>query len=125
MKPPNLLLVLAVATVTALTLSCSQNASEPTAEASDASASAKNLGVVELSDATPSRVDLGAGKECIITPKVISDNALQIDIVVEAKDAAGNPKRVGSSRVTTLAGQSFAISVGDTTVAMTPQIKSR
>jgi hypothetical protein len=82
------------------------------------------LGVVELSDNAPTRVDLGGGKECIITPRVISDNAVQLEMTVEAKDAAGNPMRVGSSRVTAKAGQPFSISVGDTIIAMTPTIKA-
>jgi len=123
MRTQYLITVLAVATLTTLTSGCSKSSS-PQREADAAAARGKDLGVVELSDATPTRVDLGGGKECIITPRVISDNAVQLEMTVEAKDAAGNPMRVGSSRVTAKAGQPFSISVGDTIIAMTPTIKA-
>ena len=125
MKTQFLVTVLAVALLTTLTSGCSKSPRQEASDASNASAPTKDLGVVELSDGTPSRVDLGAGKQCVITPRVISDNAVQLEMVVEAKDAAGNPKRVGSSRVSAMAGQSFSISVGDTTIAMTPKIKAK
>jgi len=125
-KTQYLITVLAIAILTALTAGCSKSSPpQQASDASSASAPTKDLGVVELSDATQSRVDLGAGRECIITPRVVSDNAMQIEIAVEVKDAAGNPKRLGSSRVTALAGQPFSISVGDTTIAMTPKIKAK
>lgn len=123
MKTQYLITVLAVATLATLTSGCSKSSS-PQREADAAAVPGKDLGVVELSDNAPTRVDLGGGKECIITPRVISDNAVQLEMTVEAKDAAGNPMRVGSSRVTAKAGQPFSISVGDTIIAMTPTIKA-
>ena len=126
MRTQFLITVLAVAVLTTFTSGCSKSSPpQQAADAATAQTPTKDLGVVELSDATPTRVDLGAGKECLITPRVISESAVQLEMAVETKDAAGNPKRVGSSRVTAMAGQPFSISIGDTTIAMTPKIKPK
>jgi len=38
----------------------------------------KNFGVVELSEETPTRFDLGDGKECVATTTVLADGNLQV-----------------------------------------------
>jgi len=50
----------------------------PPASASVPAAEPKNFGVVELSEETPTRFDLGGGKECVATTTLLADGNLQV-----------------------------------------------
>ena len=112
----HLALLVSIVMLMTLTIGCSKSASQPLR---------KDLGVVEFSDATPSRFDLGAGKECVITPRFVSNNAVELQMSVEAKNRAGASTRVGFSLLTVQSGQQFAVSVGGTIISMTPKIKAK
>jgi hypothetical protein len=101
----------------------------PTAPASELTVGASptnvtDLGVIELSDRAPAQLDLGAGQNCIITPTVLSDGNIQMEIAVEGKTADGKAEQLGQSRLTARPGQQCAISVGDKMIALTPKLKS-
>jgi len=83
-----------------------------------------DLGVIELSDRVPTQLDLGAGQNCIITPTVLSDGNIQMEIAVEGKTADGKVEQLGQSRLTARPGQQCAISVGDKMIALTPKLKN-
>ncbi len=82
-----------------------------------------DLGEVEFTAHTQKRVSLGEGKECVITPTVLPDGNLQMDLAVERKDTEGKVQRLAQSRLTARPGQQCAISVGDTMVSLTPKLK--
>ena len=48
-----------------------------------------DLGVVEFSNRTPMRLDLGQGKECIVTTTVLDDGQLQMVFASESKGPDG------------------------------------
>ena len=76
-------------------------------------ANVTDLGMVELSDGIAVRFDLGAGTNCVVTPKVLSDGNAQMEITVEATNADGTASQLGRSRLTARPGQQCSISVGD------------
>ena len=84
-----------------------------------------DLGVIELSDRAPKQLDLGAGQNCVITPTVLADGSIQMDIAVEGKTADGNAEQSTLSRLTVLPGATCAISVGDRMIALTPKLKAQ
>lgn len=101
----------------------------PTVTASDPRIGASptnemDLGVIELSDRVPTSFDLGAGQNCIITPTVLSDGNIQMEIALEGKAADGKAEPLGQSRLTARPGQQCAISVGDKMIALTPKLKN-
>jgi hypothetical protein len=48
-----------------------------------------DLGVVEFSNRTPMRLDLGQGKECVVTTTVLDDGQLQMAFASESKGPDG------------------------------------
>jgi hypothetical protein len=84
-----------------------------------------DLGQVELTASTQKRVSLGDGKDWVITPTVLPDGNLQMELVVETKAADGKVQRVGQARLTARPGQQCAISVGSTMVSLTPTLKTK
>jgi hypothetical protein len=81
------------------------------------------LGVVEITNLAPTRLDLGSGKGCVLTPTELPGGQLQIDVVIEEQDAQGKTLRFKAPQVVTHSGQRFGISVGDICIALTPKLK--
>ena len=118
--------------VVMLAVGCSKNQSEPTAQGQNvrqvsslpADMPKKDLGEVELSASILKRVSLDAGKECVITPTVLADGSLQMDLAVETKTADGKIQRLGKSRITSRPGQQSGVTVGGMMVSLTPKLKT-
>jgi hypothetical protein len=126
MYTQHLIAIAVAALIAVFSVSCSKSPSEQATPASKAnvvtvSAHKTDLGVVELSNRTSSHFDLGAGRECIITPTVLPDGNLEIDMVITADQ---NTTRLVAPRVTTRPGQRLLVSMGDTSVALTPKLKT-
>lgn len=81
------------------------------------------LGVVELSDQIATRLDIGSGKSCVLTPTALSLGNLKIDVVLEQTDAHGKLATFSPSPVSTHDGERFGVSVGDICFALTPKLK--
>src|SRR5436190_2472960 len=47
------------------------------------------LGVVELANRTATRLDIGSGKSCVLTPTIASPESLKIDVALEETDSHG------------------------------------
>jgi len=71
------------------------------------------------------RFDLGAGQTCVITPTVLSDGNVLMEIAVEATDADGTAAKLGQSRFTARPGQQCAISVGERMIPLSAKIKTQ
>jgi hypothetical protein len=59
-----------------------------------------DLGEVERSGPTLKRVTLGAGKECVITPTLLADGNLEMDLAIDTKASDGKAQRLGQGRLT-------------------------
>jgi hypothetical protein len=78
----------------------------------------QNLGVVEVSDGIQSQHGLGGGRICIVTPTMLKDGNVLLDLRIEE---AGN--LLSAPRIITKPDQAVEISVGDIGVGFTPHIK--
>ncbi len=82
------------------------------------------LGTVEFTDGEPLMVNLGEGKTCTMTPKVLSDGTLQISMVIEGPgDMPGVKERLSSPTIISRPGQAVAITVNDLGISLTPTLK--
>ena len=81
--------------------------------------------MVELSDGIAVRFDLGAGTNCVVTPKVLSDGNAQMEITVEATNADGTASQLGRSRLIARPGQQCSISVGDRMIGLAFKLKAQ
>ena len=93
-------------------------AAAPTANTTD-------LGEVEIADREPVRFDLGAGQTCVVTPTLLTDGNVLMEIAVEGTAADGTAEKLGQSRLTARPGQQCAISVGDRMIALSAKIKAQ
>ena len=84
-----------------------------------------DLGMVELSDGIAVRFDLGAGTNCVVTPKMLSDGNAQMEITVEVTNADGTALQLGQSRLTARPGQQCSISVGDRMIGLAFKLKTQ
>jgi regulator of replication initiation timing len=87
-------------------------------------ANVTDLGMIEISDRAPTQFDLGAGQNCVVTPTVLSDGNIQMEIAVEVKTDDGKVEQLGQSRLTARPGQQCAISVGDMMISLTAKLKT-
>ena len=88
-------------------------------------ANTTDLGEVEIADREPVRFDLGAGQTCLITPTVLADGNVLMEIAVEGTAADGTAAKLGQSRLTARPGQQCAISVGDRMIALSAKIRAQ
>jgi Flp pilus assembly secretin CpaC len=133
MRTPHIITTSATILVALFAAGCSKSPSEPTAQATNvrqvsslpADMPKRDLGEVELTAQNQKRVSLGDGKACVITPTVLADGNLQMDLSIERTGDDGKIQRLAQSRLTARPGQQCAISVGDTMVSLTPRLKTQ
>ena len=82
-----------------------------------------DLGVVELSNRTPMRLDLGEGKECVVTTTVLDDGQLQMVFASESKSPEGLTIQKEHT-VTVLPDRQIIISALDAVLSLTPTLKT-
>ncbi len=92
---------------------CSRHSSQP------AAAKSVNLGIVELSDGVASRHDLGGGSVCVLTARAMDATTIELIAVLEQS----GEKAASSRRAPTILNQPLVISLGGTTVQVTPRMK--
>lgn len=81
-----------------------------------------DLGAVTLTNHYETCVRLGAGKDCMLTPKMIDSRNVQITVAVESKTASGKTHDLSVTQVVTRAGKPFDVAVGDFSLSLTPNI---
>ena len=84
-----------------------------------------DLGVLELSDGTATRFDLGGGTNCVVTPTALPDGNATMEIKVGVTNADGTVSELGTSRLTARPGQHCSISVGDRMIALAVTLKTQ
>ena len=88
-------------------------------------ANATDLGMLELSDGTRTRFDLGGGTNCVVTPTATADGNATMEITVGVTNADGTVSELGTSRLTARPGQHCSISVGDRMIALAVKLKTQ
>lgn len=82
-----------------------------------------DLGVVELSDRTPMRLDLGEGKGCVVTTTVLNDGQLQMVFTYESKTSDGFTIQTEQTAMV-LPGRQMVSVIDGVEVALTPTLKT-
>jgi hypothetical protein len=86
-------------------------------------ANTTDLGMLELSDGTATRFDLGGGTNCVVTPTATPEGNATMEITVGVTNADGTVSELGTSRITARPGQHCSISVGDRMIALAVKLK--
>lgn len=81
------------------------------------------LGAVELTHGVPNRFDLGNGQQLLITPLLLDNGSLQMDLALVARNPAGQDNVLASPRVTAQEGQRVSISVGNRMISFEATLK--
>jgi hypothetical protein len=87
-----------------------------------------DLGVVEISNGTPIRRDLGDGKACVITPTVItytnsSARFVRMRMVIEQPDSSGVVQTQKCPMIQSIAGETAEWRVGDIDIRLKTEVK--
>jgi hypothetical protein len=123
----NLATVMVAFSIGWLPLSCSKTSS-PQSHASSTNQVAamptneKNLGELALTNHIETRVNLGAGNSCTITPTLLDHKNLQLVMALETTKKDGQTTGLSVVQVVTPAGQSFDIAVGNLDITLTPEL---
>jgi len=86
------------------------------------SLSQKNLGVLPLSNHVSTTITIGKNTQCTLTPTVLKSGDVQIILDMETMDAGGRPQGMNVARVLARPGEPFDVSIGDISLAFTPEI---
>jgi hypothetical protein len=84
----------------------------------------RDLGVISLTNHYETCVSLGAGKDCILTPKMLDSRNVQLTLAVESKTAAGKIHDLSVTQIVTASGKPFEVAVGDFSLSLTPNVTS-
>jgi hypothetical protein len=102
---------------------CSKSAAPAAASTAPAAQSkTKDLGVVSMTNNYETCLSFGAGKDCIIIPKVLDRNNLQLTLTLESKKPNGQISGLSVVQMTGSQQKPFEISIGGTDFTFTPQI---
>ena len=87
-------------------------------------ASQVNLGQVVLKDRTPSqRIYLGSGENVVITPTLLPDGQVRLDVAYDRRDASGEQTHVAQRTVQTQPDQATTVSFDLVAFTFTPRMK--
>ena len=86
------------------------------------SLSQKNLGVLPLSNHVSTTITIGKNTQCTLTPTMLKSGDVQIILDMETMDAEGRPQGMNVARVLARPGEPFDVSIGDISLAFTPEI---
>lgn len=98
------------------------NSSPPRPAMTARGSNVKDLGALDLTNRFETFIDLGGGRSCTITPRLIDKNNLQLTLVLQSKSADGKTDGIVVTQVSTHPGQPFEAAVGDMDITLTPNI---
>lgn len=84
----------------------------------------RDLGELTLTNHYETCVQLGAGKNCLLTPKMIDGHNVQLTLAVESKTARGKIHDLSITQVVTRSGKPFEVAVGEFSLSLTPNVVS-
>ncbi len=82
----------------------------------------KDLGELELTNRYETCVNLGAGRSCTITPKLLDRDSLQLTMTLQSRKPDGKTAGFIVTQVTTRPGKPFEVAIGDMDITLTPEI---
>jgi len=82
----------------------------------------RDLGEVTLTNHYETCVKLGAGRDCIVTPKMIDSQNVQITLAVKSRTATGKTHDLSVTQVVTRTGQPLEVAVGDFSLRLIPNV---
>ena len=82
----------------------------------------RDLGVLLLTNHCESRIQLGGGKSCAITPQLIDPKRLQLTMVLESKMPDGKTRGLNIMNVVSQPDQQFEFDFGGLSLTLTPQM---
>ena len=82
----------------------------------------KDLGELDLTNRYETCVNLGAGRSCTITPKLLDRDSLQLTMSLQSRRANGKTAGLIVTQVTTRPGKPFEVAIGDMDITITPEI---
>ena len=83
-----------------------------------------DLGAVSLTNHYETCVQLGAGKDCLLTPNMIDSRNVQLTVTVESRNAKGKIHDLSVTQVVTKPGKQFEVAVGSFSFSLTPNVSS-
>jgi hypothetical protein len=105
------------------TPAAAQRAQTTVTNAAVAQSKTRDLGVIQLTNHYETEIDLGTGKSCTITPRLLDRRELQLTLSFGTKNAAGRPTGLSVTRVTAQPDQPFDITVNDMALTFTPKVE--
>jgi hypothetical protein len=82
----------------------------------------KDLGELALTNRYETRVELGAGRSCTITPKLLDRNSVQLIMALQSRQSDGRTAGLIVTQVTTPPGKPFEVVIGNVDITITPEI---
>ncbi|MFZ1074422.1 MAG: hypothetical protein WAO21_13435 [Verrucomicrobiia bacterium] len=82
----------------------------------------KDLGELALTNRYETRVELGAGRSCTITPKLLDRDNLQLTMALQSTNPNGKTAGFIVTQVVTRPGKPFDVAIGDMDITITPEI---
>jgi len=82
----------------------------------------KDLGELELTNRYETCVNLGVGRSCTITPKLLDRDSLQLTMAVQSRKPDGKTAGFIVTQVVTRPGKPFEVAIGDMDITITPEI---
>jgi hypothetical protein len=83
-----------------------------------------DLGDVSLTNHSETCVQLGGGKDCILSPKMIDSRNVQITFALESKSSVGKIHDLSVAQVVARTGKPVEVALGDFNLTLTPQMTS-
>ena len=84
----------------------------------------RDLGVLQLTNHCETRIQLGDGKSCAITPHIIDPKRLQLTMVLESKLPDGKTRGLNIMKIVSQPDQQFEFVFGGMSLTVTPQVVS-
>ena len=83
---------------------------------------ANDLFTAPLTNHYETCVQLGGGKNCLLTPKMLDKHNVQITMAIESKSAAGKTQDLSVTQVVTRTDRPLEVAVGDFALSFTPHL---
>jgi hypothetical protein len=102
-----------------------QKKSAPSSAAvSGTNSTMRDLGEVTLTNHFETCVQLGAGKDFILRPRMLDGRNIQLTLSLESKTNSGKMHDLSVTQVITRSGKPMEVAVGDFNFSLTPKLSS-
>jgi hypothetical protein len=118
--------ILAISLTGLLPSSCSKtHPADAKADVAAVPVNVRNLGELSLTNHCETRVQLGAGKSCTITPKVVDRSNVRLTLTMESKKADGHTDGLIVTEVIVSQGKPFEVTIDGLDISLTPDVLAK